>query len=178
MWNNNKSRLLSLFSLFLGINHFISCIHGDWRTCTAYSPPATVVFILFLLFEVRFSVLSHYSLLVSVQYHLFSTAGFALRSVHLDHVRDPGVRHLERRDGHRGAKEGGGAVGQEVPLEVDAGGVRTLLPLLVLALLQGGARGQAVRLPHIGLDWTWPQLLLLWFDFWCDIVTPMGVCIL
>ena len=47
---------MSLFSLFLGINHFISCIHGDWRTCTAYSPPATVVFILFLLFEVRFSV--------------------------------------------------------------------------------------------------------------------------
>ena len=50
---------MSLFSLFLGINHFISCIHGDWRTCTAYSPPATVVFILFLLFEVRFSVTTH-----------------------------------------------------------------------------------------------------------------------
>ena len=147
--------MLSLFSLFLGINHFISCIHGDWRTCTAYSPPATVVFILFLLFEVRFSVISHYSLLVLVQYQyyqLFSTAGSALRSVHLDHVRDPGVRHLERRDGHRGAEEGGGAVGEEVPLEVDAGSVRALLPLLVLALLQGGARGQAVRLPHIGLD--------------------------
>ena len=42
-----------LFSLFLGINHFINCIHGDWKTCPAYSPPATVVFILFLLFEVR-----------------------------------------------------------------------------------------------------------------------------
>jgi len=43
--------LISYHSLFLGINHFISCIHGDWKTCTVYSPPATVVFILFLLFE-------------------------------------------------------------------------------------------------------------------------------
>ena len=44
--------MMSYHSLFLGINHFISCLHGDWKTCTAYSPPATVVFILFLLFEV------------------------------------------------------------------------------------------------------------------------------
>ena len=44
--------IMSYHSLFLGINHFINCIHGDWKTCTAYSPPATVVFILFLLFEV------------------------------------------------------------------------------------------------------------------------------
>lgn len=43
--------LMSYHSLFLGINHFINCIHGDWKTCPAYSPPATVVFILFLLFE-------------------------------------------------------------------------------------------------------------------------------
>jgi len=43
--------LISYHSLFLGINHFINCIHGDWKTCTVYSPPATVVFILFLLFE-------------------------------------------------------------------------------------------------------------------------------
>merc|ERR1719154_111311 len=43
--------LLSIHSLFLGFNHFINCIHGDWKTCTVYSPPATVVFILFLLFE-------------------------------------------------------------------------------------------------------------------------------
>ena len=63
------------FSLFLGVHHFITCIHGDWKNCTTYrwkwdnfkivqknwkshilfffSPPATVVFILFLLFEVK-----------------------------------------------------------------------------------------------------------------------------
>jgi hypothetical protein len=45
-----------IFSIFLGTNHFISCIHGDWKTCTVYSPPATVVLILFLLFEVSISV--------------------------------------------------------------------------------------------------------------------------
>ena len=63
----------SNFSLFLGVHHFITCIHGDWKNCTTYrwtlnnfktcqrnfrkpflfSPPATVVFILFLLFEVK-----------------------------------------------------------------------------------------------------------------------------
>ena len=45
--------LISYHSLFIGINHFITCIQADWKTCTAYSPPATVVFILFLLFEVK-----------------------------------------------------------------------------------------------------------------------------
>ena len=24
------------FSLFLGIHHFITCIHGDWKNCTTY----------------------------------------------------------------------------------------------------------------------------------------------
>ena len=49
---------LSYHSLFLGINHFITCIQADWKTCTAYSPPATVVFILFLLFEVKLETTS------------------------------------------------------------------------------------------------------------------------
>ena len=48
--------LISYHSLFIGINHFITCIQADWKTCTAYSPPATVVFILFLLFEVKLLV--------------------------------------------------------------------------------------------------------------------------
>jgi len=43
--------LISYHSLFLGVNHIINCVHGDWKVCTDFSPPATVVFILFLLFE-------------------------------------------------------------------------------------------------------------------------------
>ena len=78
---------LSYHSLFLGINHFITCIHGDWKTCTAYSPPATVVFILFLLFEVR---------LIVVEERIWKKIlGITLRSVHIDHVWDPSLRHLE-----------------------------------------------------------------------------------
>ncbi|GAB6033582.1 Palmitoyltransferase zdhhc3 [Chamberlinius hualienensis] len=42
---------ISLHSLFLGVNQFIICINREWKDCTVYSPPATVVFILFLIFE-------------------------------------------------------------------------------------------------------------------------------
>ena len=43
--------VLSLHSLFLAINQFLMCIRHEWKECTTYSPPATVVFLLFLIFE-------------------------------------------------------------------------------------------------------------------------------
>ncbi|RZB77463.1 palmitoyltransferase ZDHHC3, partial [Asbolus verrucosus] len=43
--------VLSLHSLFLAINQFLMCIKHEWKDCTTYSPPATVVLLLFLIFE-------------------------------------------------------------------------------------------------------------------------------
>lgn len=43
--------VISLHALFLAVNQFIICISREWKDCTNFSPPATVVFILFLLFE-------------------------------------------------------------------------------------------------------------------------------
>ncbi|CAL8101201.1 unnamed protein product [Orchesella dallaii] len=43
--------LTSIHALFLGINHFIICIQHDWKECSAFTPPATVVFLIFLIFE-------------------------------------------------------------------------------------------------------------------------------
>lgn len=42
---------ISIHSLFLSINQFLMCIRHEWKDCSAYSPPATVVFLLFLCFE-------------------------------------------------------------------------------------------------------------------------------
>lgn len=42
---------ISLHALFLAINQFLMCIRHEWKECTAYSPPATVVLLLFLMFE-------------------------------------------------------------------------------------------------------------------------------
>nr|CAI5855007.1 unnamed protein product [Callosobruchus analis] len=42
---------ISLHSLFLAINQFLMCIRHEWKECTTYSPPATVVLLLFLMFE-------------------------------------------------------------------------------------------------------------------------------
>ena len=76
---NNLIHLTTMpcsLSLFLGINHFINCIHGDWKTCTVYSPPATVVFILFLLFEVSYYLVSLES------FHLLNFRVFCLLFLH------------------------------------------------------------------------------------------------
>lgn len=43
--------LLSLHGLFLGIYQFIICVRSEWRECSSFSPPATVVLLLFLIFE-------------------------------------------------------------------------------------------------------------------------------
>lgn len=42
---------ISVHALFLAVNQFISCINKEWKDCSSYSPPATVVFLLFLVFE-------------------------------------------------------------------------------------------------------------------------------
>ena len=43
--------LMSFYALFLAINHFIGCLGSEWQGCPAYSPPATIIFLLFLMFE-------------------------------------------------------------------------------------------------------------------------------
>jgi len=37
--------------MILGIHHFVNCIQTEWKECGSYTPPATVVFLIFLLFE-------------------------------------------------------------------------------------------------------------------------------
>merc|ERR1712038_1497472 len=43
--------LMSFYALFLAISHFISCLGTEWQTCPAFTPPATIIFLLFLMFE-------------------------------------------------------------------------------------------------------------------------------
>ncbi len=42
---------MSVHALFLAISHFLSCLGTEWHECRTYSPPATIVFLLFLIFE-------------------------------------------------------------------------------------------------------------------------------
>ena len=42
---------MSIHALFLAINHFLSCLGNEWHECRSFSPPATIVFLLFLIFE-------------------------------------------------------------------------------------------------------------------------------
>lgn len=43
--------MISLHSLFLSVNQVIMCVKAEWKQCSKFSPPATVVLILFLVFE-------------------------------------------------------------------------------------------------------------------------------
>ncbi|CAG5007100.1 unnamed protein product [Parnassius apollo] len=42
---------ISIHSLTLAVYQFVTCIKHEWRDCSAYSPPATVVLLLFLIAE-------------------------------------------------------------------------------------------------------------------------------
>jgi len=42
---------MSMYALVLAVHQFVACFHSEWRTCSTHSPPATVVLLLFLVFE-------------------------------------------------------------------------------------------------------------------------------
>lgn len=42
---------MSFHALFLAVSHFINCLGSEWHSCPAFSPPATIIFLLFLIFE-------------------------------------------------------------------------------------------------------------------------------
>lgn len=43
--------LISVHSLFLSVNQLMVCVHAEWKDCSSFSPPVTVVLVLFLVFE-------------------------------------------------------------------------------------------------------------------------------
>lgn len=42
---------MSVHALFLVLYNFSQCVKIEWRECSPYSPPATIVLLLFLIFE-------------------------------------------------------------------------------------------------------------------------------
>lgn len=43
--------MISGHAMFLAVNQFALCIKNEWKQCSFYSPPATVILLLFLTFE-------------------------------------------------------------------------------------------------------------------------------
>ncbi|WAR11633.1 DHC3A-like protein [Mya arenaria] len=43
--------LISIHAVYMSIQHFITCIGKDWKGCSGVSPPATTIFLIFLVFE-------------------------------------------------------------------------------------------------------------------------------
>ncbi|BFZ19637.1 hypothetical protein BsWGS_22676 [Bradybaena similaris] len=43
--------LISIHALYLAVSHFINCVGRDWKGCSGMSPPATTIFLIFLIFE-------------------------------------------------------------------------------------------------------------------------------
>lgn len=42
---------MSLHALYLCVSQFVWCLHSEWKQCSWYTPPATVVFLILLGFE-------------------------------------------------------------------------------------------------------------------------------
>ncbi|KAK3086406.1 hypothetical protein FSP39_017993 [Pinctada imbricata] len=43
--------IISCHALYMAVSHFITCVGKDWKICSGFSPPATTVFLIFLIFE-------------------------------------------------------------------------------------------------------------------------------
>ncbi|KAL1117145.1 hypothetical protein AAG570_004473 [Ranatra chinensis] len=42
---------ISVHALFLAGNQFFTCVKAEWKECSSFSPPATVILLVFLVFE-------------------------------------------------------------------------------------------------------------------------------
>ncbi|KAK7115485.1 hypothetical protein V1264_001342 [Littorina saxatilis] len=43
--------IISFHALYLAVTHFVTCLGKEWKSCSGFSPPATTVFLIFLIFE-------------------------------------------------------------------------------------------------------------------------------
>jgi len=43
--------IISIYALGLAVNYVFSCADKEWKGCTYFSPPATIIFLIFLVFE-------------------------------------------------------------------------------------------------------------------------------
>jgi len=85
--------LISVHALFLAINHFIICIQHDWKE-TTYTPPATVVFLIFLIFEsLLFAIFT--AVMLGTHYKLFGMMKRVLNN--LKKSKRDGKRNLNGR---------------------------------------------------------------------------------
>nr|QDC33566.1 palmitoyltransferase ZDHHC3 [Coleomegilla maculata]QDC33567.1 palmitoyltransferase ZDHHC3 [Coleomegilla maculata] len=59
---------ISIHSLLLAVNQMLTCVQHEWKDCTAYTPPTTVVLLLFLIFEaLLFAIFTMVMLATQVQ---------------------------------------------------------------------------------------------------------------
>lgn len=59
---------ISIHSLFLVANQFYMCIRLEWKDCSSYSPPTTVVLLVFLIFEaLLFAIFTVVMLITQIQ---------------------------------------------------------------------------------------------------------------
>lgn len=78
---------LSCQTLYWAIRQFVWCVGNDWQLCSVFSPPATTILLIFLLFE---AVL--FSIFTAVMF------GTQISAICSDQT---GIESLKRENGHR-----------------------------------------------------------------------------
>lgn len=128
--------LLSVHSLILVILQFISCIHSEWKECSSYSPPATVILLLFLGFEaLLFAIFT--SIMLGTQLNaIWNDETVSTLDEGCCYILDPDSLLTFSFDpaGYWAAEEGGGEVDPQVPLEELSRRFRSLQYSVVLPI--------------------------------------------
>jgi len=125
---------ISVHTLFLVLTQFAECVKNDWRTCSPYSPPATIFLLLFLTFEgLMFGIFTIIMLATQLTAILNDQTVGALLALS---ARDcmANILAFLSPTGHRTAEEGGGPLGEEIAPQEHPVGVRTLLVGLVFTV--------------------------------------------
>lgn len=128
--------MISGHAMFLAVNQFALCIKNEWKQCSFFSPPATVILLLFLTFEaLLFAVFT--LIMLGTQINAIWNDETVSTFFFLFHLYSCSTWLTEFRfnfTGYRAIEEGGSQLGEKITLEEYPIGFRAIFDSMVFAI--------------------------------------------
>lgn len=127
-----------MHAMFLTVNQFAQCIKHEWKECSTFSPPATVILLLFLTFEaLLFAVFT--LIMLGTQMNAIwndETVCVCRNTAFLNHIGniDHNFLFTCSLTGYRTVEEGGSPMGSQIEMEKYSGSLWTFLDWMVFTV--------------------------------------------
>lgn len=127
--------MISIHAMFLTVNQFAQCIKHEWKICSTFSPPATVILLLFLTFEaLLFAVFT--MIMLGTQLTAIWNDETVRRKLNLQQYKFINFSLFCAVTGHRTIEKRRGSLGAKIKMEEYSIGFRSIFTGLVFTVFK------------------------------------------